>query len=378
MIEITAIRVEELSEYNQLSGSIGNFGLWYRFPKNISPEVRGDAFLAASLIPAMCRNEDIRIEADIPVSPMLLENITQIQDAFVLWGPYLRLPLKRVNVYGGLPSPARGGNDDTVAFYSGGVDGNYTFLKNQANLDYLLFAKGIDMQLSSHELYKQAYSRNSNYLKARGMPLHGIETNVRFLGHENKISWNVCFGGGLSSIALAGGFKACYIASGLSYADMYPHGSNIITDPLWRNEHSLILHDGAEKTRLEKIRHIMADPMLRDVLRVCWQDESYNCGKCEKCLRTMCSLRALKIHASTFPECTNAVINKRIRKLQLYNEYDLAFLNENLSAALENNDIVLAKVLERVKRNYNLKKALKLIDDSLFGGKLQSINQSQK
>ena len=150
------------------------------------------------------------------------------------------------------------------------------------------------MQLSSKDLYELAFAKNEEFLNKREKNLYSIESNVRFLGHEYGLSWNICFGGGLSSIALAGGFKGCYIASGLSYADMYPHGSIFVSDHLWGNEHTEIIHDGAESRRIDKIQSIAKDTDVLNILRVCWHDKGYNCGECEKCLRTMTSLRALE------------------------------------------------------------------------------------
>jgi hypothetical protein len=45
-------------------------------------------------------------------------------------------------------------------------------------------------------------------------------------------------------------------------------------------------------TRLEKIRRISTEPLVQRNLRVCWQNVagSLNCGRCEKCVRTMLSL----------------------------------------------------------------------------------------
>jgi len=58
-----------------------------------------------------------------------------------------------------------------------------------------------------------------------------------------------------------------------------------------------ITHDGASKTRLEKVRLISTFPAALNSLRVCTKthdisDENINCGVCEKCYRTKLELLA--------------------------------------------------------------------------------------
>ena len=55
------------------------------------------------------------------------------------------------------------------------------------------------------------------------------------------------------------------------------------------------VHDGLEATRLDKVRYLVQSPMLVENLRVCAADQLsdvYNCGRCEKCMRTSLCLYA--------------------------------------------------------------------------------------
>lgn len=373
-MRISDIAINEAEAYNELSGLIGEFRVWYRFPKHVKLSIRADAFVAAGLISAMYLGEDLEIDDDLPVSPMLLENSNTIQDIFLLWGPYFEKPFKRIHIRGGNPVAAPPLNPANVSYFSGGVDGTHTFLRHQDDIDYLLFAKGIDMQLSNTDNYNYALKLNTEYLQSKRKPMYPIETNVRFFGHEFGLSWNICFGGGLSSIALAGGFKRCYIASGISYADLYPHGSSFMSDHLWSNECTQIVHDGAETTRIDKIRLIGQDKDALKILRVCWHDKGYNCGECEKCLRTMASLRALGLHTPSFPECTDDITRNKLGKLNLYEEYVGAYLAENLAAARASGDTELVKALTRIVRRGQRRQMLHLLDDML-GGNLSKIKK---
>jgi hypothetical protein len=74
---------------------------------------------------------------------------------------------------------------------------------------------------------------------------------------------------------------------------------------LFADEAIEVVHDGCEASRAEKTKLIANDPMVLQHLRVCWEktEGTYNCGVCEKCLRTMTPLYGLgKLSAaSTFP-----------------------------------------------------------------------------
>jgi hypothetical protein len=78
-----------------------------------------------------------------------------------------------------------------------------------------------------------------------------------------------------------------------TYDHLIPAGSHPVVDPLWSTESFTVVHDGAEATRVEKITDWVAasDVALRH-LRVCWENRNgdYNCGECEKCIRTMVTL----------------------------------------------------------------------------------------
>lgn len=62
-------------------------------------------------------------------------------------------------------------------------------------------------------------------------------------------------------------------------------------DHLWSTEQCRIEHHGSHLTRTQKIELVAEHQDALDVLRVCWRHvDRYNCGECEKCLRTMVAL----------------------------------------------------------------------------------------
>ncbi|MGB1263298.1 MAG: hypothetical protein ACPG52_10335 [Cognaticolwellia sp.] len=365
-MKITNIQIVESDENNVFSADIDEFHLWYKFPKIILPELRADAFVAACLIPSMKLGTDIVIDDDIPVSTTLIENLEKLQVIFSSWSKLLGHTLTVIQIKGGKRTKVASGWDKTISFFSGGVDGTYTYLKHAKEIDYLLFAKGIDMQLSSDDLYNQALSNNREYLAREGKEIIPFETNVRFLGHEYDVGWSVSIGGGLSSIALAAGAKKCYIASTYTCASMHPAGSNFITDHLWGNGFTEIVHDGDESTRINKLQSISKDSDVLNILRVCWHDKGYNCGNCEKCLRTMAAIRSLKLDVPTFPTFTDELVKTKLAKIKIYDAHEIDFIDENLEQAIKVHDRVLVKALTNIRRNYDLRKLMNLADRLLF------------
>lgn len=370
-MRIKDIKVEEDNGYFRLSGMCDDFELYYKFPAPIKPQERADAFVAACLVPAMASGTDIVLDDNVAVSPQLLANLDTLQDIFCQWTRYFKRELTKINIEGGSVSEARDGLTKTISFFSGGVDGHYTLKKNIDEIDLLFFSKGIDIQLTNDALFEETLAKNRQFMQSKNKSLLAIETNVRFLGHSaGGLGWSLCFGGGLSSIALAANVQKCFIASGVTYHAMYPEGSNFITDTLWSNEYTRIVHDGAEASRIEKIKEITRDPDVSDMLRVCWQDKEYNCGKCEKCLRTMVAIRALNLTVKTFPVLTDDKVNNGVKHLYISTPIDYEFLLENLAQAKLAEDKLLVRILTRAKRRYETKELVRQFDDTLLGGRM--------
>jgi hypothetical protein len=125
-----------------------------------------------------------------------------------------------------------------------------------------------------------------------------VSTNIReFI--DLFVDWgSLGHGAALASVGLTlqNLFREIYIACGADYANLSPVGAHPLLDPLWSTERLSVIHDGCEATRLIKIQHIARFPITLKTLRVCYQTHAQtagsqlNCGRCEKCLRTMIGL----------------------------------------------------------------------------------------
>jgi hypothetical protein len=346
----------------EISGDVGDERLWFRTSEPLDAAAAGNAFLAAGLLPAMVLGEPLEVELE--VSQRLLKNLDVLQDIFVAWSPFFGRPLRKIPVHA--PATTRVTRRmGTATFFSGGVDGWYTLLRHKSTVSHLVFARGIDMQLGNHELFEQARATNAESARRLGKSLVVVDTNIRFLGRAYGLGWNQYIGSGLASLALLLGYQQMFIPASVTYGEPMPWGSHFLTDPLWSTEGTELIYDGANAKRGEKLRLIADCDWARDTLRVCWQDAGYNCGKCEKCLRTMVQLRALGIRSQALPALDDV---RALRQLRITDDNGLALALESLALASIANDRRLIAALRRPLRRYGVRKALGDLDQSLTGG----------
>ncbi len=125
-----------------------------------------------------------------------------------------------------------------------------------------------------------------------GKTLVPVVTNVRQVG-ARLAPWTMMHGAALASVALALGsaIRRLTIASSATYDTIYPWGTHPLLDPLWATETITVVHDGCEKSAIEKLHDIIVSDLVLQTLRVCpGYGPEYNCGRCNKCMRTMVDL----------------------------------------------------------------------------------------
>jgi hypothetical protein len=304
------------------------FLLWYRFPAALRPFLdpeNGDPFLAALLAPAMRAGEPLTIHA--AVSPRLLRAAREIQTIYHFWdGRLSPVPVEaplRTEL-----TPPRAGPPRAGLFFSLGVDSWYTLLKHEDEetragpaVTDLIVVQGFDVPLRGPKagLFGDILPRAAGAARWLRKKLIPVTTNVRDLTN-GRLSWSMVYhGAAMASIGLAleNLINTLYIAGGQSYVRIYPFGSHALLDPLWSTERLRIRHDGAEATRVEKLRLIGRWPEALDQLRVCWEnpDGAYNCGRCEKCVRTLVCLQAAGLlgRCGTLPSSLDLALLRRLR-----------------------------------------------------------------
>jgi hypothetical protein len=269
-----------------------------------------DALFAAALIPAM--GADAALCVDEPISPRLLAASPTIQDIIRNWEQrypvYSRYRRVEVRAEGrSRVAPEAVATRPAGTFFSGGVDSFYTALRHASEVGSLIFVQGFDFAVTDTETKTLVTERIRAAAEGLGKPLILVSTDLRKFS-DRYAFWEQYHGAALASVALllSALLSKVFIAATHTYAHVSPLGSHPLLDPLWASEELDIVHDGLEASRLDKLAFLSSHSAARAHLHVCVRNErgAYNCGACEKCLRTMVSLEALGVLGdfATFPD----------------------------------------------------------------------------
>jgi hypothetical protein len=338
----------------------GSFPLYFRFDGAPAGYLAngGDALVAALLLPAMACGEALEIETG--VSPKLLASVGTIGEIYGAWAP---------SATGATPLPARMPKPNVRAgtcvsrekgtgvglFFSGGVDSWFSLLKNESLEEGsrptdLVVVRGFDLGLApdTDTAFDLALTATRRAAAARGMNVISVETNLREFS-ESLAPWTLYHGGALASVALAlgNGLAKCIIGSSDYYQWLAPWGSHPLLDPLWSSDSTEIIHDGCEVTRSEKLQRVAHDDLALATLRVCWErGDLYNCGECEKCLRTMVVLS----HLGVLERSAAFTRPLRVKSLRGANTVGNVEWERDIRPMLQRSNSVHRRDVERVMR----------------------------
>ncbi len=305
-------------------------------------------FAAALLLPSMKLGEDLIIKES--VSEQLLKGMHAVMEEVQNWNLGLRpVEIKAEAVVADTHEPRR-----TASFFSGGVDSFYTYLKHKEDpveadrVDSFILVDGFDIDLRNKPLWNRTLKKIRAIAAAENVELSVVKTNIYGLV-QPILSWEYSHGGCLAAVGLflRRAFRRIYVPSTLSAEEQMPWGSSLALDGHWSTESTTFVHDGTEATRINKvISQIAQSPLALEHLRVCYENESgaYNCGKCDKCLRTMVNLYvagALE-NSKTFPHHIDPELVASVPALSINGAFPVQ--NENLRALRERN---LAPDLQR-------------------------------
>jgi len=321
--------------------------LWFRFSNGKAdgpgPDIglaesltdRAEPFVTALLPTAMTVGQSIKVDGT--VSERLLCGCAQVMDIFTKW--YRRL--HAVSIEPDTVTNERFNSQGVLCFFTGGVDSFYTVLKNldeaapSERISSLLLIHGIDIPLENATLFDSVREDLAAAARSLGTGLIICETNIRHLT-DRYVRWRIQTGAGLASIALCLSpvFRKVLIASDDIYSSLLPWGSHPLVDPLWSTESTTFIHDGCEASRVQKVcRYIGKSEIALHHLRVCYKNTEslFNCGKCEKCVRTMINLRI----AGALDRCTTFESPLDLNLLQgtlLENPVGIYYIPDDLKA----------------------------------------------
>jgi hypothetical protein len=289
---VSGIRCAEQGGQCVLSASIGvgdkTHDVWYKV-KGASLGQHPEAFLAATLLPAMKLRRPLRVSGAI--SPRLWNAVPAIQRIFRSWDGECGLIPVDVQRRERVAANAANG---CACFFSGGVDSFFTLLQHRDQISTLIFVHGFDIPLPALRLRAKVSETIRAAAAELGKPLIEVETNLRDFS-DLYVSWEHHNGAALASVALllSSQFSHVYAAATHAFAAPFPWHRDMAFDA-WSTERTQIVNDdGHEIPRVAKVAYISRDDVALKFLRVCGENhgDAYNCGVCEKCLRTMVALR---------------------------------------------------------------------------------------
>jgi hypothetical protein len=348
------------------SSSIAINGKTYQIKYRASegPIAKGpEPFLAAALLPAMKVRQALRVSGT--VSPKLLASADIIQDMYHVWFP----EFQKIPIHGdGEKSEVVSQATSVGAFFSGGVDSFYTLLKHQDEIDKIILIHGFN-QYYSNSLRTRITKVVRQVARDFNKLLIEVETNVRELSDQYSDFTDHFVGILLASVGLFihPQFRKIYIPSSFSYGQLHPAGTHPLLDPLWSIESMTFEHDGCEANRAAKTARIAESETALRSLRVCFssKDDYSNCGRCQKCLRTMLALQA----AGALEDCTTfdqKLDPEVVAGINIGHPENIHFFKENL-LALENsgNDPDLVEALRACINNFEHKRMADNLNEGL-------------
>ncbi|MEX0972433.1 MAG: hypothetical protein WDZ46_04150 [Solirubrobacterales bacterium] len=313
---------------------------WGDVPAPAAP--RAEPALAATLLIAMAECDDLSLP--VPLSRQLCRTLPDIQ-AVLRTLTAASVATDRVLRPVGLHTPpgppprdvAREEADAARAgvFFSAGVD-SWSALLDNPDVTDLIYVHGFDIAVDRMDASAPVEKIVAATAERLGLRRHIIRTNLRAV-LDPAVPWEIGHGPGLVSAALlmAPLCARVVIGAGMTYGTLFDRGSHPLHDYLWSTEECRVEHHGAHLTRAAKVAQIAADEDVLRILRVCWADPaSYNCGRCEKCVRTMAALE-IAGELDRCPTFEPPLELDRIRALRFSDDDLLVLWRENLAFARE-------------------------------------------
>ncbi|HEY1433746.1 MAG TPA: hypothetical protein VGG65_00140 [Thermoanaerobaculia bacterium] len=232
----------------------------------------------------------------LPIDRLLARNVRELLRIWSVWYPAVREVPLEIEVSDVRPAaPA----SESAAFFSGGVDSFFSVLRNEAPrpealpASDLILVHGFEFPLENARAFALHREKLGAAAGELGKRLVDVVTNLRET-RLREASWAYLWHGpALASVGLVleNRYRLLMIASTSPYGELDPWGSHPMTDALLSTGTTRVIHDGAEFTRLDKIRYLSRSDTALRWLHVCFREISdTNCGRCRKCLLTMLSL----------------------------------------------------------------------------------------
>lgn len=367
-MELTNVRVERpvpdrarlVGEVRYDDSSSPPETYWFDVPERCAGDLSntGDPWLICLAPLAATLGEPLRIA--LPVDRLLARNVRELMAIWAHWYPSLfEVPLElEAADLDAAPAARR-----TGAFFSGGVDSFFTILRNDEPgsrflpADELILVGGFDFPLERADAFERHRERMREAARELGKEFVDVVTNLRET-RLREANWaDVWHGPALAAVGLAleSRYRLLLIASTSPYRELEPWGSHPMTDALLSTRATIVIHDGAEFTRLDKVGYLSRSEVAQRWLHVCFREVSdQNCGRCRKCLLTMMALAlfgALE-RCRTFP--AGGPDLERVGRILFQNEAQRRGVRRTRALALSKGRSDIARAINHALRRSTL------------------------
>ena len=213
--------------------------------------------------------------------------------------------------------------------YSGGVDSSLTYLRNRDKKPDLFSIWGVlDIPTAEKKFWNRMRADIRETASREGVETFQIKTDIfRNINHEQltkefgygwwgEVSMGLFMLSMCAPAAVAREIGTLMISAAVKEGYQGPASSDPALDSKisWAGGMT-VLHEGYDLSRQEKIEYLCREENRHYVakLRVCWDSAGEtNCGRCEKCLRTIAGLVVAGMHPN---RCNFNIDNKTLAYL---------------------------------------------------------------
>ena len=215
-------------------------------------------------------------------------------------------------IVGKLKENHSGTSGGSIAFFSGGVDAYNTLISHANEYPTLVTLWGADIKIEDEEGWHNVLKAVAASSREFNVDFISIKSFLRYFINEKELNKRICIDNwwhgyqhGIGIICHAAPIsylqkkKIIYFASSYTLADKgkVTCASDPSIDNFVRFGDSLVVHDGYEYTRQDKLVNIVRfsiESKKKIDLRVCWEAKGgTNCCNCEKCWRTILGIYSL-------------------------------------------------------------------------------------
>lgn len=323
--------------------------LWYEVKGGSAPppmEMAVAAMAAAALPAAVLRGEDLVLEQPcdsgfVACFPVLAQGCARMHEVKA-----------RIGLRATAASSAPRADRRVCVSFSGGVDSLYSLRKHKDRIGALATILGFEAPLREQSARDKIEARIAAFSEGTDLKHFFAATNFRDVFEKDAHLAQASHGAMMISLAflLASEISEYIVPSSYSIDEVRKWGTHPLLDEAFKSNQVRIVHDGWEFHRLEKLCRLSDDPKVLRHMRVCANGSfAGNCGKCEKCFRTMTILMAIgKLdQASAFEK---PLTLEGVRKFKLRTPRELVRYGQMLEFAVDCGHEELASAMRVLMR----------------------------